>query len=59
MLSGYDNPLYRKLEENGWKKHCWELSCWAAARTRSTGLLGEGATFKNNQRRLECVWINY
>jgi len=59
MLSGYDNPLYRKLEENGWKKHCWEFGCWAVGRTRLTGILGEGAMYKNNQRRLECVWINY
>lgn len=59
MLSGYDNDLYRELEKHGWKKICWSVACHAAGRTRQTGILGEGATFKKEQRRTECIWINY
>jgi DNA adenine methylase len=59
MLSGYDNEIYQKLEKNGWKKICWEVACSAAGRTRGTGILGKGATFAKNQRRVECIWINY
>ena len=61
LLSGYDNETYRELESHGFRKYCIEVSCHAAGRTRQSGLLGKGATFKNgkNQRRKECVWINY
>jgi DNA adenine methylase len=59
MLSGYDNELYQKLEVNGWKKICWDVDCNAVGRTRQTGILGEEATHKKNQRRTECIWINY
>lgn len=59
MLSGYDNPIYTKLEQNGWRKASWEVSCHAAGRTRDTGIQGKGATRKHNQRRIECIWINY
>jgi len=59
MLSGYDNPLYQKLEKHGWKKICWDVDCKAAGRTRQTQILGEGSTFEKNQRRQECIWINY
>ena len=59
MLSGYDNDLYQKLEKYGWKKICWEVSCSAVGRTRLTGILGKDAIFKKNQKRVECIWINY
>ncbi len=61
MLSGYDNEIYRELEFHGFQKYCKEVACRAVGRTRQSGLLGKGATFKNNkaQRRTECIWINY
>jgi DNA adenine methylase len=59
MLSGYDNDLYFELEKAGWKKVCFDVSCYAAGKTRRTGLLGEGATLKHGQRRQECIWLNY
>ena len=59
MLSGYDNELYQKLEKYGWRKVCWEVGCYAVGKTRATGLQGKGATFKKNQRRIECIWMNY
>jgi DNA adenine methylase len=59
MLSGYDNELYQQLTKNGWRKICWEIACSVAGRTRASGLQGDGATYKHNQRRIECIWINY
>ena len=59
MLSGYDNDIYKQLENNGWKKVCWDVACLSVGRTRGTGILGEDATRKHNQRRKECIWINY
>ncbi len=59
MLSGYDNDVYKRLEDNGWKKVCWDVACSSAGRTRGTGILGEGATRKHNQRRKDCIWFNY
>lgn len=59
MLSGYPSPLYEELEEAGWCKKCWNVACHAVGRTRAYGLLGEGATFSKNQRRIECIWMNY
>lgn len=48
ILSGYDNPLYQKLEKYGWKKVCFEVPCHAEKR-------------KGGKRssRLECLWFNY
>lgn len=59
MLSGYDNELYQRLEQNGWKKISWDVACHSAGKTRATGILGKKATFKKNQRRVECIWLNY
>jgi DNA adenine methylase len=59
MLSGYDNDFYFELEKAGWKKICFDVSCYAAGKTRQTGILGEGATLRHGQRRQECIWLNY
>ncbi|MGC8622088.1 MAG: DNA adenine methylase [Caldisphaera sp.] len=59
MLSGYDNEIYQQLTQNGWKKICWDVACHAVGRTKASGIQGEGATYKHNQRRQECIWINY
>lgn len=55
MLSGYPNALYDQL---GWKRLEWETTCRAAGRTRASGLQGEGKV-KEQQKRTECVWMNY
>lgn len=49
MLSGYDNPLYNILEQNGWNKICFEWTSWA---TRNSKI-------SEKPRRTECIWINY
>lgn len=59
MLSGYDNSIYRKLEDNGWKKICWKVGCDAVGRTRHLKTTGSGSILKQKHIRQECIWINY
>ena len=49
MLSGYDNEIYRKLEENGWRKICFDWVAYARAVQKS----------KKKSKRTECIWMNY
>jgi hypothetical protein len=55
MLSGYSNSIYERL---GWKRVEFETACYAAPRTRATGLQGDGVAL-SRQRRIEVVWLNY
>jgi len=59
MLSGYDNDLYRTLEESpgAWTRTEFETSCMVAGRTRVSNLQGKGAG-KANAPRTEVVWRN-
>ena len=58
LLSGYANPLYEKLEAAGWRRRDFATVCFAAGRTRASGLQGSGsATAK--ALRTETVWANY
>ena len=56
VLSGYAHPLYAPLEAAGWHRIDWQTACHAAARTRATGILGEGAAMAT-QARTESVWL--
>lgn len=58
LLSGYDNPIYKALEDAGWKRLNFEAVCHAAGRTRQSGLQGEGKVLAT-QKRVESVWFNY
>lgn len=58
MLSGYKNEVYKKLEENGWKRLDFKTVCHAVGRTRLTKILGSGSATKK-QPRIESVWLNY
>ena len=57
VLSGYNHPIYKPLEDNGWTKHEYKVSCSVAGRTRQTGILGKGAATKM-QPRTEVIWRN-
>ena len=54
MLSGYPSELYDSL---GWRKQEWTAHCYAAGRTKASGLQGIGKASK--QQRTECAWMNY
>lgn len=59
MLSGYQCETYKLLEDVGWRRVDFEVGCDAVGRTRLSGLLGEGATVREDQRRVESIWLNY
>ena len=57
MLSGYDHPIYKPLDDAGWTRYVFQTACYAAARTRQTGIQGKGAAMAM-QARTEIVWLN-
>lgn len=57
MLSGYAHPVYEPLERSGWKRLDFNMSCYAAGRTKATGLKGDG-TATAKCPRVESVWLN-
>lgn len=58
VLSGYSagQELYRPLEDAGWKRVDFDVTCSAVGRTRNTGLQGKG-TFMAKQKRTESLWL--
>ena len=58
MISGYANPIYQPLETAGWERIDRQTSCYGAARTRASGILGDGAATEKVPR-IETVWLNY
>lgn len=56
LLSGYRNPTYAQLEDEGWERLDMPTVCYAAGRTRYTRLLGKGAIAY--QRRTESIWVS-
>ncbi|GIV51998.1 MAG: hypothetical protein KatS3mg038_2519 [Candidatus Kapaibacterium sp.] len=57
VLSGYDHPVYQPLVDAGWEVTRFETVCYAAAKTRGSGLQGKGA-LKAKAPRTEVVWRN-
>ena len=57
VLSGYPNETYKPLERAGWERRDFKTACYAAGRTRASGLLGKGAALAK-QARTESVWRN-
>jgi len=59
MLSGYPSRIYERLEKCGWERVCWNVGCSAVGKTYKAGLVGKGITEEKEQRRTECIWMNY
>lgn len=57
ILSGYQSATYTPLELAGWTRLERRVACYAAARTRGTGLRGDGAC-AGDQERIECLWVS-
>ena len=57
MLSAYPHDLYLPLAAAGWDETRFETACYAAGRTRATGIRGDGAALRM-QARTEVVWRN-
>ena len=54
ILSGYPNALYEKL---GWRSITKEVDASSAARTKTSGLQGNGNAA--HQKRTEMLWMNF
>jgi len=57
LLSGYRHEVYEPLEKAGWVRLEFKTACFAAGRTRLTGILGKGSALKKSPRT-ECVWVS-
>jgi DNA adenine methylase len=57
VLSGYAHSVYQPLEAAGWSRVDFQTACYAAGRTRNSGLQGEG-TITAKQARTESVWLD-
>ena len=53
VLSGYDNPIYDRLN---WQKKDFKTTCSAAGRTRGSGLQDKGNAI-DKQQRVETLWL--
>lgn len=56
VISGYPSELYADMLAR-WEVNKFETVCFAAGRTKNSGLQGAGAV-KAKQPRTECVWRN-
>jgi len=56
MLSGYAHSIYEPLERAGWFRRDFKTACYAVAKTRNSGLQGEGACL-TYQPRTETIWV--
>lgn len=56
VCSGYQAPVHARLEAAGWQRRDFATCCYAAGRTRHTGILGPGSG-RSRQPRLESVWL--
>jgi len=57
LLSGYNHPIYKPLEDAGWQRIDFKTSCWAVGRTKSSKILGKGAALEK-AARTESVWLS-
>lgn len=57
VVSGYDHPVYAKLNEKGWQRSEFQTVSYAAGRNRGTKMRGAGALMEHVPRT-EIVWSN-
>lgn len=56
VVSGYNNPIYDRLTEAGWKRIDFKTACYAAGKTRTSKLQGAGNALKH-AGRTESLWV--
>ena len=54
IVSGYNHPIYDKLN---WERKDYNTICHTAARTKTSGLKGEGKLLEQ-QKRVESIWLS-
>lgn len=57
LLSGYWHSIYQPLIDAGWHRKDYQMSCYAAAKTKATGIQGKGSATKM-QPRTETVLLS-
>lgn len=55
VVSGYDHPIYQRLDRAGWIRAEVPTACYATGRTRASGRRGAGNALKHSPR-VEVVW---
>ena len=58
VLSGYAHPVYKPLEDAGWKRIDWKTVCHAVGKGRDSGLIGVKGATKKLHSRIESVWLD-
>ena len=56
VLSGYNHEIYALLEQSGWIRYDFHTACFAAGKTRNSGLQGKGKALEK-QGRIESLWV--
>lgn len=57
VLSGYAHPVHAPLEAAGWRRVDFATASHMSARTRESGMQGQGAA-RRRVPRVESVWLN-
>ncbi len=52
LLSGYNTPIYRSLEDAGWRRLEWAADCCAMGSTRLN------RNTEATRSRIECLWVH-
>jgi DNA adenine methylase len=56
VISGYNHPLYSRLDDYGYSRIDYQTASNAAARTRNSNLQGKGSALEH-AARVESVWL--
>ena len=56
VISGYNHPIYERLEQNGYSRIDYQTASSAAGRTRTSKLQGTGSALEH-AARVESVWL--
>lgn len=57
IVSGYEHEIYKPLENNGWVMHKFHTACYAACKTKASGIQGKGSAIKKSPRT-EILWCS-
>jgi DNA adenine methylase len=61
IISGYPHPLYGILDQVGWERREFDISCNAVGRVRHSHLRKKqkAGAKRPSPRRTECIWMNF
>lgn len=59
LISGYIHPIYRPLEDAGWRRVDIPIACYSAGTTAYDKRTGERKSTAHRSMRVESLWLNY